>query len=153
MANCTTKVQLISKANCQIVNSSKNEQMNSFLEIVILKVQTFWETNKIWKNLPHGFDKSADLLSQNHEEDFFKLCVLLKKSELYHHCWKILLILVLVKVASKTHYITFDQKRSVNCQNIKTLFKSQPKHFFPGRTSEIKVVLFYFCLKWSENRS
>ena len=38
------------------------------------------------KNLPHGFDKSADLLSkrQNHEEDFFKLCVLLKKSALYH---------------------------------------------------------------------
>ena len=36
-------------------------------------------------NLPHGFDKSADLLSkpQNHEEDFFKLCVLHKKSELY----------------------------------------------------------------------
>ena len=36
-------------------------------------------------NLPHGFDKSVDLLSkrQNHEEDFFKLCVLLKKSELY----------------------------------------------------------------------
>ena len=48
------------------------------------KVRTFWETHKIWKNLPHGFDKSADLLSkcQNHEEDFFKLCVLLKKSEL-----------------------------------------------------------------------
>ena len=41
---------------------------------------------KFEKNLPHGFDKSADLLSkrQNHEEDFFKLCVLLKKSELYH---------------------------------------------------------------------
>ena len=38
------------------------------------------------KNLPHGFDKSADLLNkcQNHEGDFFKLCVLLKKSELYH---------------------------------------------------------------------
>ena len=38
---------------------------------------------KFQKNL-HGFDKSADLLSkrQNHEEDFFKLCVLLKKSEL-----------------------------------------------------------------------
>ena len=50
----------------------------------IVKVRTFWETHKIWKNLPHGFDKSADLLSkrQNHEEDFFKLCVLLKKSEL-----------------------------------------------------------------------
>ena len=40
---------------------------------------------KFKKNLPHGFDKSANLLSkrQNHEEDFFKLCVLLKKSELY----------------------------------------------------------------------
>ena len=40
---------------------------------------------KFEKNLPHGFDKSADLLSkrQNHEEDFFKLCVLLNKSELY----------------------------------------------------------------------
>ena len=40
---------------------------------------------KFEKNLPHGFDKSADLLSkrQNHKEDFFKLCVLLKKSELY----------------------------------------------------------------------
>ena len=42
------------------------------------KVRTFWETHKIWKNLPHGFDKSADLLSkrQNHKEDFFQiLCV------------------------------------------------------------------------------
>ena len=40
---------------------------------------------KFEKNLPYGFDKSADLLSkrQNHEEDFFKLCVLLKKSKLY----------------------------------------------------------------------
>ena len=49
------------------------------------KVWTFLETHEIRKNLPHGFDKSADLLSkrQNHEDDFFKLCVLLKKSELY----------------------------------------------------------------------
>ena len=39
------------------------------------KSRTFWETHKIWKNLPHGFDKSADLLSkcQNHEEDFFQI--------------------------------------------------------------------------------
>ena len=50
-----------------------------------VKVRTFWETHKIWKNLPHDFDKSADLLSklQNHEEDFFKLCLLLKKSVLW----------------------------------------------------------------------
>ena len=51
---------------------------------ILGKVRTFWETHKIWTNLPCGFDKSADLLSkrQNHKEDFFKLCVLLKKSEL-----------------------------------------------------------------------
>ena len=54
------------------------------LQHILLKVRTFRETHKILKNLPRGFDKSADLLSkhQNHEEDFFKLCVLLKKSEL-----------------------------------------------------------------------
>ena len=36
-----------------------------------IKVRSFWETHKI----PHGFDKSADLLSkrQNHEEDFFQI--------------------------------------------------------------------------------
>ena len=47
----------------------------SFFFCISLKVQTFWETHKIWKNLPHGFDKSADLLSkqQNHEEDFFQI--------------------------------------------------------------------------------
>ena len=40
--------------------------------------------HKIWNNVPHDFDKSADLLGkrQNYEEDFFKLCVLLKKSKL-----------------------------------------------------------------------
>ena len=39
---------------------------------------------KFEKNGSHGFDKSADLLSkcQHHEEYFFKLCVLLKNSEL-----------------------------------------------------------------------
>ena len=49
------------------------------------KVRTFWEALKIWKNLPHAFDKSADWLNkrQNHEEDFFKICVLLRKFELY----------------------------------------------------------------------
>ena len=35
----------------------------------------------------HWNEIFAGVLSkrQNHEEDFFKLCVLLKKSELYHH--------------------------------------------------------------------
>ena len=39
---------------------------------------------KFKKNLPYGFDKSADLLSkrQNHKADFFKSFVLFKKSEL-----------------------------------------------------------------------
>ena len=47
--------------------------------------------------VPHGFDKSADLLSkrQNHEEDFFKLSVLLKKSELY------LISILLIQVCMK----------------------------------------------------
>ena len=41
----------------------------------LLKVRTFCETHKIWKNLHHGYDKSADLLSkrQNYEEDFFQI--------------------------------------------------------------------------------
>ena len=40
-----------------------------------IKVRNFWETHKIWKNLPHGFETSADLLSkcQNHAEDFFQI--------------------------------------------------------------------------------
>ena len=52
----------------------------------LLKFGLSGKTHKIGKNLPHVFDKSGDLLSkrQNHEEDFFKLCVLLRKSELYH---------------------------------------------------------------------
>ena len=44
------------------------------------------EKHTKFENLPHGFDKSANLLikhkRQNHEEDFFKLSVLLKKSKL-----------------------------------------------------------------------
>ena len=63
----------------QIINHLNWQKKN------ICNVRTFWETHKIWKNLPHGFEKSPDLLSkrQNHEEDFFRLCVLLKKSKLY----------------------------------------------------------------------
>ena len=39
-----------------------------------LKFGLFEKHTKFEKNLPHGVDKSADLLSkhQNHEEDFFK---------------------------------------------------------------------------------
>ena len=58
-----------------------------------LKLGLSEKHTKFEKNLPHGFDKSADLLSkrQNHEEDFFKLCVLLKKFKLYYvrHLWQI----------------------------------------------------------------
>ena len=51
----------------------------------LLKFGLSEKHTKFEKNLPYGFDKSADLLSkrQNHKKDFFKLCVLLKKSELY----------------------------------------------------------------------
>ena len=49
------------------------------------KVRTFCETHKIWKILPYGFDKSADLLSksQNHEENWAYFFGLLRKAELY----------------------------------------------------------------------
>ena len=42
---------------------------------VHFQVWTSWEAHIIWKNLPHGFDKSADLLSkrQNHEEFIFQI--------------------------------------------------------------------------------
>ena len=32
---------------------------------VFCTVRTFWETHKIWKNHPRGFDKWADLLSKH----------------------------------------------------------------------------------------
>ena len=53
--------------------------------LALLKFGLSEKHTKFEKNLPHGFDKSVDLPSkcQNHEEDFFKLCVLLKKSEFY----------------------------------------------------------------------
>ena len=52
--------------------------------MAVLKFRLSEKHTKLKEKLPHGFDKSADLLSkrQNHEEDVFKLCVLLKKSEL-----------------------------------------------------------------------
>ena len=60
---------------CQILSSS----------LFLRFAKVYW-TSCYYKNLPHGFYKSADVLSkrQKHEEDVFKLCVLLKKSELYH---------------------------------------------------------------------
>ena len=52
------------------------------LGTISVKVRTFWATHKVWKNLPHGFEKSADLLSkrQNHDEDFFSNYVCFSKS-------------------------------------------------------------------------
>ena len=71
--------------NSGLFSSKLYHSVNTWYQDATRKVQTFWETYKIWKNLPRGFDKSADLLSkrQNNEEDFFKLCVLFKKSKLY----------------------------------------------------------------------
>ena len=52
---------------------------------MILKLGLSEKHTKFEENLPHGSDKSADLLSkhQNHEEDFFKICVLIKLYILY----------------------------------------------------------------------
>ena len=110
------------------------------------KVRTFWETQKNWKNLPHGFDKSADLLSkrQNHEEDFFKLWVLLKKSELKLHKY---IKLMLVKIcttpffrgqACKANYLLYkvinDKELEGNCIMVS---------FFPDL---LKLAIYYICL-------
>ena len=59
----------------QLLNKKKKE----------IKFGLFEKHSKFEKKNPHGFDKSADLLSkrQNHKEDFFKICVLLRKSKLY----------------------------------------------------------------------
>ena len=35
-----------------------------WVEMISVKVRTFWEAHKIWKNLPYGFEKSADLLQR-----------------------------------------------------------------------------------------
>ena len=60
--------------------NANKQHLNSSVKFGLSERHTKFE-----KNLPHGFDKSAYLLSkrQNHKEDFFKLCVLLKKSQLY----------------------------------------------------------------------
>ena len=51
-------------------------ESKSIVYYILGKVWSFWGTHKIWKNLPHGFDKSADLLSkrQNHEKIFQIIC-------------------------------------------------------------------------------
>ena len=50
----------------------------------VIKFGPFEKHSKFEKNLPYGFDKSANSLSkrQNHKADFFKIFVLPKKSEL-----------------------------------------------------------------------
>ena len=57
-----------------------NASLNQFLDCfrysaIILKFELSENHTEFEKNLTHGFDKSADLLSkrQNHEEDFFKI--------------------------------------------------------------------------------
>ena len=84
----------------KVYNASKYRQsfrQSHYIEVVqgtifieqnwyFVKVWTFWETHKIWKNLPYGFDKSADLLSkrQNHKEDFFQIMCASQKVQTLH---------------------------------------------------------------------
>ena len=58
--------------------------MTTFIWYIYNKFELSEKHTNFEKNLPRGFDKSDDLLSkrQIHEEDIFKLCVLLRKSEL-----------------------------------------------------------------------
>ena len=53
------------------------------MTICVVKFRLF-EKHKNLKKNPLGFDKSTDLHSKRQNlEDFFKLCAILKKSELY----------------------------------------------------------------------
>ena len=63
------------------VNNSKFFFHKLFLTNHFIKFGLFEKHSKFEKNLPYGFDKSADLLSELYEI-FFKICVLLRKSEL-----------------------------------------------------------------------
>ena len=71
-SNCTMRWNIFWRSICGLVQLNKYKKAPCFFP----KIQTFWETHNIWKNLPHGFDKSTDLLSQkrqNHEQDFFQI--------------------------------------------------------------------------------
>ena len=84
------------------------------------KVRTFWETHKIWKNLPNGFDKSADLLSkcQNHEEDFFQImCASQKVRTLLTYNNALVEKFELSLNWAKNHFMTRD--REINDTQIK----------------------------------
>ena len=62
----------------------KNKISFAIDRFIILKVRTFWETHKIWKNLPLG-------RGPNHEEDFFQIICAsqkvqtLKKADIWIH--------------------------------------------------------------------
>ena len=80
--------RLFADENCKVIKSYLKVLI--FILLLLLEIGLSKKHTKFKRNLPHGFDKSADLLSkhQNHEEDFFfKLCVLLIKSELYRRAW------------------------------------------------------------------
>ena len=78
------------------------KKSSSYFVHLLGKVQLFWEGHKNLRTLPHGFDiflvnvktmrkivqtfvafsEKLNFKRPKHEEDFFKFCVLLRKSEL-----------------------------------------------------------------------
>ena len=47
-------ILLLLWSSCFLKKATKNDEI--FTVDLTLNVRTFWETHKIWKNLPHGFD-------------------------------------------------------------------------------------------------
>ena len=81
------KIQNVLQIKTIFLKFLYSKRPQNFFKIIsqLFKVQTFWEAHIIWKKFPHGFDvyEVKQLIYQNHEEDFFKSCVFLWKSELY----------------------------------------------------------------------
>ena len=83
------------------------------LEMVKCKVRTFWEMHKIWKNLPHDFDKSADLLSkrQNLEEDFFQIMSASQKVQTLYNDYNVVEFLSSFFILLKSLKKSFSRKQ------------------------------------------
>ena len=112
------------------------QKLHTYLEqffYVFYQTSVFLRNTKFEKNLPHGFDKSADLLSkhQNHEEDFFSNYVCFSKSPNFMQGMK-------KKMADCSELILYKHTTALNYE------RRQDKHVFHN-SSLFKDFCKRFC--------